>query len=150
MAQLSKSHDPACATRLGLGLRSREPGSALAFVSVSTCASSTGARAREPGRPTGVRQIQSTPAAQSLDPDDALARGDLDRSVLIVVVVMMVIGLIGVAAMVASVIGHRVSDCRATDAAHDRANRTANNSPGDSAADRSSSRAAFVSKSNLR
>src|SRR5271165_1633535 len=41
----------------------------------------------------------------------------IDRSVLIVVVVVVMIGVIGVAAMVASVIGHGVSDCRAPDAA---------------------------------
>ena len=56
---------------------------------------------------------------------------------MIVVMVLGVIGVIGVAAMIAPVIGHRVSDCCAADAAHDRADRTANNGPSDSAADRS-------------
>jgi hypothetical protein len=81
-----------------------------------------------------------------LDPDDALAPDVVDWSVLIVVV----IGVISVAAMIAPVIGHRVSDCRAPDATHDRADRTANNSPGDSAPDPSGDCAAFVGKGNLR
>ena len=52
--------------------------------------------------------------------------------------------------MIAPVIGHGISDCGSSNAAHDRANRTSNNSSGNSAADRSSYRAAFVGKSNLR
>jgi hypothetical protein len=64
-------------------------------------------------------------------------------------VVVVVIGMIGVAAMV-PVIGHGVSDRRAPDAADDRANRTANDSPGDSTADRASHQTVFVGKGNLR
>ena len=92
--------------------------------------------------------IQSTPTGQTLDSDDALALDVVDLSVLIVV--MVVIGVISVAAMVVPVIGHGVSDCGSPDAANHRAHRTPNNSPGDSAADRSSNRAAFIGKSNLR
>jgi hypothetical protein len=51
------------------------------------------------------------------------------RSVSVVVVVM--IGVIGVAAMVASVIGHGISDYPS----HDRADGAADNSPGDRAPD---------------
>ena len=80
-------------------------------------------------------------------PDDALGLGLVNRSVLIVVVV---IGMISVAAMIVAVVGHRVSDCRAPDPTHDRADRTADNSPRDSAPDTSSDRAAFVSKGKLR
>ena len=79
--------------------------------------------------------------------NDVLAPDVVDRSVLIVVVV---IGVISVAAMIAPVIGHRVSDCRAPDATHDRADRTANNSPGNSAPNPSGDRAAFVGKGDLR
>ena len=82
-----------------------------------------------------------------LDRDDVLAPDVVDWSVLIVVVV---IGVISVSAMIAPVIGHRVSDCRAPDATHDRADRTANNSPGHSAPDPSGDCAAFVGKGNLR
>ena len=91
--------------------------------------------------------MQSTSTRQILNSDDVLAPDVVDWSSLIVVVV---IGVIGVAAVVAPVIGHGVADCRASDAAHDRADRTANNSPGDSAPDTSSDRAAFVSKDKLR
>jgi hypothetical protein len=49
-------------------------------------------------------------------------------------VVVVVIGMIGVAAMV-PVIGHGVSDRRAADAAHDRTDRTADDSPGNSTAE---------------
>ena len=83
----------------------------------------------------------------SLDSNGVLAPDVVDWSVLIV---MVVIGVISVAAMIAPVIGHRVSDCRAPDATHDRADRTADNSPGDSAPDASRDRAAFVSKGKLR
>ena len=55
-----------------------------------------------------------------------------------------------VAAMIAPVIGHRVSNCRAPDATDDRADRTADNSPSDSTPDTSCDRAAFVGKGNLR
>jgi hypothetical protein len=79
--------------------------------------------------------------------DDVLAPDVVDWSVLIVVVV---IGVISVAAMIVPVICHRVSDRRAPDATHDRADRTADNSPGDSASDTSSDRAALVSKGKLR
>jgi hypothetical protein len=82
-----------------------------------------------------------------LDRNDVLAPDVVDRSVLIVVAV---IGVISVAAMIAPVIGHRVSDCSAPDATHNRADRTANNSPGHSAPDASGDRAAFVGKGNLR
>jgi hypothetical protein len=81
------------------------------------------------------------------DPDDALALDLVDLSILIVVVV---IGVISVAAMIASMIGHGISDCRTTNPTHDRANRTANNSPGNSSPDPSSDRAAFVGKGDLR
>jgi len=46
-------------------------------------------------------------------------------------VVVVMIGVIGVAAMVASVIGHGISDYPS----HDRADRAADNSPGDRAPD---------------
>jgi hypothetical protein len=82
-----------------------------------------------------------------LERNDVLAPDAVDRSVLIVVAV---IGVISVAAMIAPMIGHRVSNCRAPDATHDRADRTADNSPGDGAPDTSSDRAAFVGKRNLR
>jgi hypothetical protein len=67
--------------------------------------------------------------------------GVVDWSVLIVVVV---IGVISVAAMIVPVIGHGISDCCAPDAPDDRADRTANNSTGDGAADASSDSAVFV------
>jgi hypothetical protein len=82
-----------------------------------------------------------------LDRNDVLAPDVVDWSVLIVVAV---IGVISVAAMIAPVIGHRVSNCRAPDATHDRADRTADNSPGHSAPNTSSDGAAFVGKGNLR
>jgi hypothetical protein len=82
-----------------------------------------------------------------LDRNDVLAPDVVDRSVLIVVAV---IGVISVAAMIAPVIGHRVSNCRAPDATDDRADRTADNSSSDSTPDTSSDRAAFVGKGNLR
>ena len=63
---------------------------------------------------------------------------------------MVVIGVISVAVMIVPVIGHRVSDRRAPDAAHDRADRAANNSSGDSAPDTPCDRAAFVSKGKSR
>ena len=91
--------------------------------------------------------MQSTPTLQIRNPDDGLAPAVVDRSVLIV---MVVIGVICVAAMIVPVIGHGISNCGSPDAAHNRAHRTPNNSPGDSAADRSSNRAAFVGKSRLR
>jgi hypothetical protein len=53
--------------------------------------------------------------------------------------------VVSVAAMIAPMIGHGISDCRAPDTTHDRADRTADNSPGDSAPDTSGDRAAFVS-----
>jgi len=92
--------------------------------------------------------MQTPPGRQTLGTDDALAPGAVDRSVLIVVVVVM-IGVIGVAAMIASVIGHGIPDCRAPDTAHDRADRTPNNSPGDRAADRASYQAVLVGQGNL-
>jgi hypothetical protein len=70
--------------------------------------------------------------------DDVLTPDVVDWSLLIV------------AAVIAPMIGHGISDCRAPNATHDRADRTANNSPGDSAPDTSSDRAAFVSKDILR
>jgi hypothetical protein len=88
--------------------------------------------------------MPSTPTGQTFDPDDALSLGVVDLSVLVVVVV------ISVAAMIVPVIGHGVSDCRAPDAADDRANRTANNSPGDCTADRASDQSVLVGKNNLR
>jgi hypothetical protein len=80
-------------------------------------------------------------AVQTSDPDDALALDVVDLSILIVVVV---IGVISVAAMIMPVIGHRVSDCRAPDTTDDRTDRTANNCAGDGAPDTSGDCAAFV------
>jgi hypothetical protein len=80
-------------------------------------------------------------------PRSCLAPDVVDWSVLIVVVV---IGVISVAAMIAPVIGHRISNCCAPNPTHDRADRTANNSTGDGAPNPSSDRAAFVGKGNLR
>jgi hypothetical protein len=71
-----------------------------------------------------------------LDRNDVLAPDVVDRSVLIVVAVIGVIS----AAMIAPVIGHRVSDCSAPDATHDGTDRTANNRPGHSAPDASGDR----------
>jgi hypothetical protein len=98
-------------------------------------------------RRTAPRRLHRRHPAHIRHHDDALALGIVNRSVLIVVVV---IGVISVAAMIVPVIGHRVSDRRAPDATHDRADRTANNSPGDSAPDTPCDRAAFVSKGKLR
>ena len=78
---------------------------------------------------------------------DALALNVVGLSILIVVVA---IGGINVAAMIASMIGHGISDCRTTNPTHDRTNRTANNSPRNSPSDASSDRAGFVGKGNLR
>jgi hypothetical protein len=101
-------------------------------------------RCQEPG----VAPSSSTTLTRHiLNRNDVLAPDAVDRSVLIVVAVIRVIS---VTAMIAPVIGHRVSDCRAPDATHDRADRTANNSPGNSAPDRSGDRAAFVGKGDLR
>jgi hypothetical protein len=98
------------------------------------------ARGAAPASPTALTR-------HILDRDDVLAPNVVDWSVLIVVVV---IGVISVAAMIVPVIGHRISNRRAPDAAHDRADRTPDNGPGDSASDTSSDRAAFVSKGKLR
>src|SRR5208282_1575204 len=72
-----------------------------AFASLSSSAFSTGSSERasdqEPGPAAGY-DIQSTPTGQTLDSDDALALDVVDLSVLIVV--MVVIGVISVAAMV--------------------------------------------------
>lgn len=84
-----------------------------------------------------------------MGPDDALALGAVDRSVLIVVVVVMMIGVIGVAAMVVSVIGDGVSDCRAPDAADDGPDWTADDSPGDRAPDRAGDKTILVGQGNL-
>jgi hypothetical protein len=70
-----------------------------------------------------------------------LAPDVVDRSVLIVVVM---IGVISVAAMIVPVISHGISNCCAPNPTHDRADRTANNSTGDGAPDASSDSAAFV------
>jgi hypothetical protein len=85
--------------------------------------------------------MQSTSARQILDPDDALALAIADLSVLIEVVM---IGIGRVSVMIVPVVGHGVSDCCASDTAHDRADRTANNSSGDGAPDPSSDRTVFV------
>ena len=74
--------------------------------------------------------MQSTSTRQILNSEDGLEPDVVDWSVLIVVVV---IGVISVAAMIVPVIGHRISNCRTPDAAHNRPDRTANNSSGDSA-----------------
>jgi hypothetical protein len=115
--------------------------------------------------PRDARNNKETPARQSqpralrrpgfidgsnlaiLDRDHGLAPDVVDWSVLIVVVV---IGVISVAAMIVPVIGHRISNCCAPNPTHDRADRTANNSTGDGAPNPSSDRAAFVGKGNLR
>jgi hypothetical protein len=115
-------------------------GSAHAFVSLSSSASSSGARAIE-----NRGQRPGTDRA-NLRPDDALAPDVVDWSVLIV----MVIGVISVAAMIVPVIGHGISDCCTPNPTHDRTDRTANNSPANSARNPSSDRAAFVGKRNLR
>src|SRR5208337_3207423 len=95
------------------------------------------------------RRKQTPPGRRTLGPDDALAPGAVDRSVLLVVVVVVMIGVIGVAAMVASVIGHGIPDCRAADTADDCPDRTANNSPGNRAPDRTSDQAVLVGKCKL-
>jgi hypothetical protein len=82
-----------------------------------------------------------------LDRDDVLAPDVVGLSILIVVVA---IGGINVAAMIASMISHGISDCSTTNPTHDGTNRTANNSPGNSSTDPASDRAAFVGKGNLR
>ena len=91
--------------------------------------------------------MQSTSTREILNSDDVLAPDVVDWSVLIVVVV---IGVISVAAMIVPVIGHRISNCCAPNPTHDRADRTANNSPANSARNPSSDRAAFVGKCNLK
>jgi hypothetical protein len=83
-------------------------------------------RAPYSARAGGCRLLR---AGEPWAPTGALAPGAVDRSVSVVVVVM--IGVIGVAAMVASVIGHGISDYPS----HDRADRAADNSPGDRAPD---------------
>ena len=95
-------------------------------------------RRRDRRAPYSARAGGSGVDADSSRPANAGPRrrpraGAVDRSVLIVVVVVVMIGVIGVAAMIASVIGHGIPDCRAPDTAHDRADRTANNSPGNRA-----------------
>ena len=65
-------------------------------------------------------------------------------------VVVAVIRVIGISAMVASVIGHRVSDRSAPDPANDRANRTANDRAGHRPPDRAGDQTVFVGKGNLR
>ena len=112
-----------------------------------------GARIRKPlkfrivNRIVETRQRSRTGASSqvrySVD-SDALALDVVGLSVLVVVVV------ISVAAMIVPVIGHGVSDCRASDAAHDRADRTADNSAGNRAPDRASDQTVFVGKGNLR
>jgi hypothetical protein len=115
--------------------------------------------------PRDARNNKETPARQSqpralrrpgfidgsnlaiLDRDHGLAPDVVDWSVLIVV---MVIGVISVAAMIVPVIGHRISNCCAPNPTHDRADRTANNSTGDGAPNPSGDRAAFIGKGNLR
>jgi hypothetical protein len=91
--------------------------------------------------------MQSTSTRQIPNSDDVLAPDVVDWSVLIVVVV---IGVISVAAMIVPVIGHGISNCCAPNPTHNRADRTANNSTGDGAPNPSSDRAAFVGKGNLR
>jgi hypothetical protein len=93
------------------------------------------------------RSTQSRSAWQILNSDDVLAPAVVDWSVLIVVVV---IGVISVAAMIVPVIGHRISNCCTANPTHDRADRTADNGPRNRAPNSSSDRAAFVGKGNLR
>jgi hypothetical protein len=97
-------------------------------------------------------QEKRPPRSAAIDGDilhrnDVLTPGVVDWSVLIVVVV---IGVVSVAAMIVPAICHRVSGRRAPDATHDCADRTADNSPDGSAPDTSSDRAAFVSNGKLR
>jgi hypothetical protein len=94
------------------------------------------ARGRDPSRSMSRRQ-----RGKSWIPTTPSHLGVVDRSVLIV---MVVIGIAGVSVMIVPVIGHGVSDCSAPDTADDRADRTTNNSPGDGAPDPSRDRAAFV------
>jgi hypothetical protein len=94
---------------------------------------------------TGMRPIWTCAAGPYRE--DVLAPNVVDWSVLIVVVA---IGVISVATMIVPVIGHRISNRRAPEAAHDRADRTANNSSGHSALDTSCDRAPFVSRGKLR
>jgi len=70
--------------------------------------------------------MKSTPTLQIRNPDDGLAPAVVDRSVLIV---MVVIGVIGVAAMIVPVVDHGVSDYGSPDAAHHRANRPPRQQP---------------------
>ena len=84
--------------------------------------------------------MQSTSTRQIPNSDDVLAPDVVDRSVLLVVV----IGVISIAAMVVPVIGHGISNCCAPNPTHNRADRTANNSTGDGVPNPSSDRAALV------
>jgi hypothetical protein len=65
-------------------------------------------------------------------------------------IVVLVIGVISVAATIVPVIGHGISDCCTPNPTDDRTDGTANNSPANSARNPSSDRAAFVGKGNLR
>jgi hypothetical protein len=98
-------------------------------------------------QPRALRRASFIDAPDPAYPDHGLAPDVIDWSVLIVVVV---IGVISIAAMIVPVIGHRISNCCAPNPTHDRAVRTANNSTGDGAPNPSSDRAAFVGKGNLR
>jgi hypothetical protein len=61
----------------------------------------------------------------------------------------MVVVMIGVAAMIASVIGDGIPDCRTADAADNCPDRAADNSPGNRAPDRASDQAVLVGKGDL-
>jgi hypothetical protein len=80
------------------------------------------------------------------DDDLVLVVADSALSNDLVVVVMM---MTRVVVMISPVIGHGVSNDRASDAAHHRTDRPANNSAGDGAADPSSDRTGFVGKDKL-
>jgi hypothetical protein len=59
------------------------------------------------------------------------------------------IRMVHVVAVIVPVIGHGVTDRRATDAANDRADRAADRSARHGAADRSGHRAALIGERNL-
>ena len=62
---------------------------------------------------------------------------------------MMMVRVVAVVAVVILVVGHRVADGRAANAADDRADRAADGTAEDGTADRSTYRAGFVGKGEL-